>query len=529
MDETFDDHLCNNQACKMAVKDNDFVDWLTSNRMRIIEEYGHLISVTHPQVDLSKWSPDADAFYPRRLFGIYLKECFRDAVTLAEQHGIKVISYNYSCAVDGYEEGSTFTITVRDLRTGEVTPLRALDKVLLSTGHWSTKSPNLRNLQKDERHSIPPYPAHAVERRIDDLTSKKREINVYVKGMGPSAIDAILTAASQGYFKYSEDGHVVAYVPKPSASRINITSVSRSGFFPAARGGAVAHDFQYLIADTYEELLRTCPESKGLSSFLTLIDQEIRSASLGKASLQHVVNPPFQSAREKLSFDLDLPWLNDVVHSVILKARRLRFYRHLSPEDKRTYDLMYDSHFIRTAVPIPQLNAEKLHALFKAGILSTHALEGVGCSNSELSVPVNPVTTSSSRLSDPEYDLTITACGQDFILSRHPSSLIQALLKRGEIVPHQEAGYEPGGIALDGFDTYRALKCIQQKSYRSEADGRYVSQHIYSLGVITRFWQNERNFADAIVEASAWISEEWARYLSDRLQASSPRLTSLQR
>ncbi|UQG57368.1 MULTISPECIES: FAD/NAD(P)-binding protein [unclassified Marinobacter] len=526
MNETLDNHLCNNQACKMAVKDNDFVSWLASNRKRIVEKYGSLINVTHPHTDLSHWCPDPDAFYPRRLFGIYLNERFHDAVNLAEQHGIRVCSFNHSCAIDGYEQRNKFTIILKNLCTGELTKISNLDKVLLSTGHWTPSSPQESESQKEDTLSIPPYPASAINRRIEALTSVKRVINVYVKGMGPSAIDSILTAASQGYFTYSEEGHVVAYISKPSGPQVNITAVSRSGFFPAARGGVVAHDFQYLITESYEELMSNNPDNKNLASFLDQIDQEIRTASQGGASLRHVVDPPFQSAREKLNYDADLPILNDVIHSVILKARRLKFYRHLNSKDKRIYDQRFDSHFIRTAVPIPQLNAEKLLALFNAGVLKTSALGTHGSSNSDLSELGSPITTSGGGCSDSEYDLVINAFGQDFILSRHPSTFIKALLKRGEILPHLEVGYEPGGIALDGFDTYRALSCSQQNSGLSDTDGKYVSQHIYSLGVITRFWQNERNFADAIIEASSWISKEWAQYLSDRLQTSSPRLIS---
>ena len=47
------------------------------------------------------------------------------------------------------------------------------------------------------------------------------------------------------------------------------------------------------------------------------------------------------------------------------------FYQELEPGDKAVYDRLFDTHFIRTAVPMPTVNAEKLIALMDAGVLST--------------------------------------------------------------------------------------------------------------------------------------------------------------
>lgn len=98
----------------------------------------------------------------------------------------------------------------------------------------------------------------------------------------------------------------------------------------------------------------------------------------------------------------------------------------------------------------------------------------------------------------------IRASGQDFRLSLHPSRLVAALAEREELLANMEGHYSTGGIMLDSDESYGVM-C------RDPETGKIIpSPFIASYGVLTRYWQNERNFSAAFVEAAMWLSEEWS-------------------
>lgn len=505
-DETLPSHLCNNQANKMAIQDNDFVDWMVENKTRIVRDWPHLVMETHPQMMLDEWSPDDDAFYPRQLFGHYLTDRFQIARKKALERGAHVKHYNGYRAVDGYAVGDRFLLVIEEVDTGEILQLKSLEKVLIATGHWTPKTSTHPALIDVEGVFSSPYPAHKIKRKIAALADKET-LSVYVQGMGPSAIDAILTVTDQGAFNYAADGHVIGYSKCQCASEIKIKNASRSGFFPAARGRVLDYDFKFLIAESYEALTEAYGKALNLQDILDLIDAELMHATQGSIHLDDVLNPKFESAYHKLKHDVQLPVVNDLIQTIILRARRLKFYRHLNPDEKQRYDRTLDTHFIRTAVPIPLANAEKLLALMEAGTLETLSLgyhahvDWQFDKTSEQAYFDMP-----GSLSRYYFDLVIDSSGQSFLLNHHPSSFVQSILKRGEAIPQKEDEYEPGGLALDGDETFRLIK-NSTKGMR-----RHVSKHLYAFGVITRYWQNERNFAGAIMAASDWVADDWVQH-----------------
>ncbi len=88
-------------------------------------------------------------------------------------------------------------------------------------------------------------------------------------------------------------------------------------------------------------------------------------------SFNDLCNLKFANAYEKLKYDLEHQELNDIINMIILKVRRMKFYRYLSSHDKKRYDQEFDHLFIRLAVPIPLENAQKLKCLFEAGLLQS--------------------------------------------------------------------------------------------------------------------------------------------------------------
>lgn len=504
-------HLCNNQAKSMSLCDLDFLDWMRDSRELIVKNYPHYILETHPNIELNDWYPDSEAFYPRALFGIYLIDRFEETVKKAEQLGILVKVLNNCQAIDASLDGEKIDIKVFDHSTQDHILIDNIDKLLITTGHWVPNKSN--NIFEESTYLPSPYPFTNLFDHMKVLTGSKagNKKNIFVRGMGPSGIDAVMTLADQGDFIYSEGGHIIKYKPSSKNENLEIVAGSRSGFFPAVRGIELDYDFKYLTTDSFSELERVYGKTLGLRDIIYFIDKEIRAAT-SDLSWSDIIDPKFDNAYEKLKYDISNPDDNNLIHKIFLKVRRMKFYRHLNEKDKEIYDKEYDSYFIRIAVPIPLSNAEKLIALIESKKLSTISMgykkeQNIHREKDGYKVFYDDNQEERSII----VSSIVDASGQNFQLTYHPSCLIQSLLKKGKLVPNKEGCYQTGGIMLDSNDSYRAM---QQSKDRNNF---LVSSHIYSFGILTRYWQNERNFSDAIVSAAKWISQEWVELHTDNV------------
>ncbi|MEU0453810.1 FAD/NAD(P)-binding protein [Streptomyces sp. NPDC006129] len=499
-------HRCNNEASTMGIHGNDFVDWMAANKPWLIKECPELVLETHPGIELDEWQPDDREFYPRALFGIYLRQRFRETVAKARAHGIEVRSYLRHEARDGLTKPDGFSVLLRDLETDREFTVDGLDQVLLSTGHWQ---PGKAGTPSEHGvHVASPYPPAvmraAVARRIRSRRAQDERPRVFVQGMGPSGIDAILTLCDEGEFTYSRDGHVAGYRPTAHAEPLSVVAGSRSGFFPPVRGPLAPYELHHLTENNLDAIRREHRGHLKIERVLELLDKDLRRATEGTLGWEDVRSPRWRTAREKLTSDLKDSSTGNLVHTVVLKARRMRFYSRLEPADKEVYDRLLDTHFIRTAVPMPAAVAEKLLALMDAGMLTTVRLGYDDAQHTQVEEDGTLRVTYRSESGETatlRADCMVRASAQDFAMERHPSPFIQNLLRRGEIVPHEEGGYAPGGIALATRGGYRVMK---------RAGGvRVPSPHLSAYGVPVRFWQNEHNYAGAFVAAAQWVADDW--------------------
>ncbi|MEU1804047.1 FAD/NAD(P)-binding protein [Streptomyces sp. NPDC019937] len=502
-------HRCNNEASTMGIHGNDFVDWLAESKPWLVADHPELILETHPGIEPTDWKPEDGEFYPRALFGLYLEHRFQDAVKIARDHGIEVRQYTGHEAFDGRTTEDGFSVLLRDLGTGREFSLDGLDRVLLSTGHWQSAENDA--LAEHAGYVSAPYPPgrlrSVVAGRVRSRRTPGARPRIYVQGMGPSGIDAIMTLCDEGEFTYTADGHVASYRPAPSGGGEeppHIVVGSRSGFFPPVRGPLTGHELSHLTPDALAGIRREHRGQLRIEPILDLLDKDLRRATDGALGWHDVENPRFSSAREKLENDLRDSRHGNPVYTLVLKARRMCFYRELEPGDKVVYDRLFDTHFIRTAVPMPTANAEKLIALMDAGVLSTvkHGYAEPPVSVHEDGGFVIAYETADGRRSSVRADCVVRAKTQDFSLERHPSALVRNLLRRGEIVHHEESGYVTGGLALDPHGTYRVTRRVGSLSG--------PSPHLSSYGAPVRFWQNEHNYARAFVKAAEQVAADWA-------------------
>lgn len=493
------DHLCNNPANSMSLWDNDFVDWMTANKNDLIQKYPHLISANHPDQNLQDF-PNPNGFYPRALFGVYLNTRFNEYVVLAKKNKIKVEILNSYEAIDGYEDKGLYNVVIEECKSGKQKVLKNFSKVLLSIGHWTNSSNgNVNTLFAN------PYPYQSIRSRIQLMNSSGKIPNVLVRGMGPSGVDSILTLFSEGQFK-TQNSQIHEYIEPITKIQFKTTVVSRSGFFPAVRGEKANYIFKYFTQETFVELEASLNKKLNLEDILELVDLEIKHATQGQISFSDICNLSFKNAYEKLVYDLELEnqKLNNLINTIILKVRRMKFYRHLSGMDKKIYDKNYDHVFIRIAVPIPKENALKLRCLFQKGLLHTVK---VGYENNQIFQEDEKVILVTQEGEKYSFDLVINTISQNFDVYQHPAKIIQSLLDKNSILPNIESGYNTGGLMLDGYETY---KLMQEQQGTVEP-----SPHLYGFGVLTRYWQNERNFSKAIVDATESVVADWMVYLMD--------------
>ena len=491
------DHLCNNPANSMSLWDNDFVDWMTENKAELIQKYPHFISANHPDQDLQDF-PNPKGFYPRALFGVYLNSRFTEYVSLAKKNKIKVEIFNGYEAIDGSEDDGLYNVIIEESTSSKRKVLRDFSKVLLSLGHWTNSPAGSENKLFEN-----PYPYQPIMTRIQQLNSAGKTPSILVRGMGPSGVDSVLTLFSEGKFK-TQKGQIHEYVESEKKIQFKLTVVSRSGFFPAVRGEKVDYNFKYFTQETFVELETALNKKLNLEDILKLVDLEIKHATQSQVTFSDICNLPFKNAYEKLVYDLEHQKLNDLINTIILKVRRMKFYRHLSGRDKKIYDKNYDHVFIRLAVPIPKENALKLKCLFEKGLLHTVK---VGYENNQLFQEEDRVILVTQQGDKYSFDFVINTISQNLNVYQHPARIVQSLLNKNAILPNIESGYNTGGLMLDGFETY---KLMQEQQGTVEP-----SSHLYGFGVLTRYWQNERNFSKAIVDAAESIVAEWTAYLAD--------------
>ncbi|MBQ4812726.1 FAD/NAD(P)-binding protein [Pseudoalteromonas luteoviolacea] len=503
-EELLPTHLCNNQTYMMALFDNDFYDWLCEQRMELAKQVPDLIQVTHPDLeDLTLWQPDQDAFYPRALFGRYLNARFTQYCRVAQENGIRLRHFNDCQVLDGQSTAAGFTLQFRPAASLNTTSL-VFDKVLLATGHWNS----IKQSQYDDRVLTSPYPYSRLNAWLtkQQQRDEKTAQHICIKGMGPSGIDAILSLVESGQFSHNAQGDVTAFVADEYTAKLKLCALSRCGFFPAVRDKRIEHQFKYLTEETFFDLEQKQGKRLTLDDILLLIDKELKGASNGAIGWHDVAHPPFDSALEKLKYDASLPRDNALIHTVLLRVRRMKFYRYLNADEKQRYDSELDTHFIRTAVPIPLLNAQKLIALFEAGILSSCQL-GYELKDAIKVTKTDIVVTYGQPQKQRRADGLILAAGQSFKLAHHPDNLVKSLIARGELRPHTEQNYQTGGIQLQGHESYCAMR-INPNTQQVE-----VSPYLSSFGVLTRYWQNERNFAAAFVEAAQSVAHDWVNHI----------------
>lgn len=197
-----------------------------------------------PDPEHQELSTDANSYSPRRIYGQYLNDAFRQVLERApEWMNVRPIRDEVVRIVDA--DGGGYDVTL-----AEGGPRHA-DVVVLTTGHpKNTLRPHEQELADfAERHGLHFVPGDsAADMALDDVTS---EDTVAIRGLGLTFYDvaARLTQDRGGRFVRDDSGTLVY---EPSGREPHIVAGSRSGLPFPARGVN-----QKEIGDTYQPVCST--------------------------------------------------------------------------------------------------------------------------------------------------------------------------------------------------------------------------------------------------------------------------------
>jgi len=510
-------HITNMCASDMGIicgKPGDFQDWVASNSDDLQNRFSWF---RDPSAGADN-SMDRCHHYPRAIMGEYLKTKFQEAVQSAQQAGLEVNLYPRSEVVDLKQNGGKIILRIRDLRSNNNFSKEA-DRVLLATGHWFEKN--------DQDHYFSsPWPADKLRRSIP------RRAKVAVIGTSLSAIETLLTLTSQENFVRTPDGQLAYKAPKKSRT---FYLYSRRGLLPKVRGKMGNYQNRFLTRENLDRLLSDNPGNLALDAIFELLDSELEAAYRKRVKWEEIVNPAGRPA------DLLQGYLNDAVngdgpHGELIWQTILYqsfdmvrdIYLNLTLEDRKRFDKNYTSVFFTHAATQPAVNAEKLLALMKAGIVEVFKLgQDYRLIRDEGDDSYEFIYRDEfGNLKKDVYRYVVNARGQAKSLETNPSALARNLLQSGtakieefrpidrtvhsndDIIPGLETAgetYKTGSIWIDPESHHIIHMGPDQKVIRSNA--------IYAVGVMTRGQIIDASMARGIVQATSRIADDLVAYL----------------
>ena len=507
-------NMCDQDMGIIAGKPDDFQQWVNANP-RILQEYTF-------QADFASYrgagSSDGCRHYPRAVMGEYLKARFQDSLRLARDLDLKVELHPNVEVTNLESDGHGIILHAKQLQSGNAFSKRA-DRVLIATGHWFEQS-DLKN------YFTSPWPASNL------LHSIPAGEDVGVIGTSLSAIETVLTLTSDGSFSYNDSGELFFL---PSNDTRKIALYSRRGMLPKVRGCIGSYRNQYL---TRENLIRhqsAAGEGLALKQIFQWLNSDLESAYGRAFNWEEVINPsgsPVDLLQESLiqakagdGHHGELIW-QTVLHQSFPLAREL--FLSLAPAERERFEREFATFFFVHAATQPVINAEKMLALLKSGIVTVHQLgqDYRFFKDKTRDLFVFNYHDASGKLRRDCFRYVINARGQEKSLKTNPSVLAQNLLESQIVQTHELTN--PGSFDKSGAnkismptsgkttDPPGSVK-IDPTSHRivtTGRDGRAVSSpYVYAVGAMTRGQIIDASMAYGIALSTAAIAEDWVNSL----------------
>ncbi|NNK85270.1 MAG: hypothetical protein HKO91_06955 [Desulfobacterales bacterium] len=449
-----------------------------------------------------------------------MKFRFQQAFQFGRKIGLQIDLYPLSEVIDLRQEDDLIRLNIKDVKS-ESYFSKIVNRVLLATGHWFHKN----NL---DQYFDSPWPAN------DLLRDVPQGEKVAIIGTSLSAIETVLTLTSEGEFIRSDMGELLYRPPEDSRSFV---LYSRRGLLPKVRGKMGDRANKFLNRKTLMRLLSANRGDLSLDTIFNLLNSDLEEAYGQPVDWEKIYNPTEKPA------DLLQGYLDDAIHgdgpngeliwqTVLHQSFDIvrDIYLNLTLRDRRQFDRNYTSVFFTHAATMPAINAEKLLALIKAGIVEARKLGTDYClkkydENESYEFIYRDVQGNEQR---DIYRYVVNARGQEKSLKTNPSTLAKNLLA-SEIVqieefrhldqinhPNREVAstlastdqvYKTGSIWIDPETHQIMIKGGDQKFAKSNA--------IYAVGAMTRGQIIDASSASGIVQATSLIAENLVKDLME--------------
>ena len=351
-------HITNMCASDMGIfveDPGDFQSWTVRNRASLI----HRFSWFGPFLNEQAHAPAVCDHYPRAIMGEYLNTRFFQAVTLARQMGMTVDLYSGTEVVDIQPDSGRFRLSCRNTTTREESRIEAT-QVLIATGHWQTQS-------HDPCFFPSPWPAQTLRQRIP------MGVKIGIIGTSLSAIETLLTLTSEDRFTRAESGDLTYLPPKDTRT---FSLFSRKGLLPKVRGRTGVYRNQFFRTEILEKILADNTNPQPWKAVFDCLDAELHHVYGHPFNWDDIFNPSespetilarsIQDAGHGDNPTGDVRW-QTVLSQGIDAVKQV--YLRLTSEQRRLFEKQYGSAFFTHAATQPIVNAEKLLALIRAGIV----------------------------------------------------------------------------------------------------------------------------------------------------------------
>ena len=355
---------------------------------------------------------------------------------------------------------------------------------------------------------------------------------IAVLGTSLSAIEVVLTLASNGHF-IRDDANELVYVPPANPRRFVL--YSRRGLLPKVRGKMGSYRNTFLTRENLERLIFENQGYVKLEAVFELLNSELKAAYGRSIDWQAVVNPTrapadllqqyLEDARNGDGPDGELIW-QTVLYQSFDMVREI--YLRLSLEDRKYFDKEYTSVFFTHAATQPALNAEKILALMKLGLVEVVKLgrDYQFVKNDKKAIYEFHYQNSTGERQRDRYQYVVDARGQAKSIKTDPSPFMKNLLKRGIVQIEESQHVQPSAnqtkrSAKQRKSNYHVYKtgsvwidpqthCIVRQASDHK---RILSNAIYAVGAMTRGQIIDASMAQGIVQSTADIANSLVKYL----------------
>lgn len=497
-------HITNMCASDMGIlvdRPDDFQVWVSDNSNRLQKIFPGFMTVASELRE----SRQECHHYPRAIMGEYLKTRFQEMVQSARMLGLAVNLYPASEVVDLKEDNDRIHLTIKDLASEKLFSAE-MDRAVLASGHWFENT-------DAAGYFTSPWPAEKLLREIPP------NVDIAVIGTSLSAIETLLTLTSDGKFDRSGSGELRF---TPSANGRKFALYSRRGLLPKVRGKLGSYKNRFLNRENLNRLLDENQNNLTLHSIFNLLNSELETAYGHEIDWEEILNPSGDSA------DLLQGYLDDAINgdgpngeiiwqTVLYQSFDLvrDVYLNLKLEERKRFDRHYTSVFFTHAASQPAINAEKLLALLKAGIVDIIKL---GNTYQLVKDEVNDYyefiyRDTHGNLKRDVYRYVVNARGQEKSLETNPSPLVQRMLQRKTVMIEEFRPADNPGDSADSDQTYKTGSIwIDPESHHIMQMGsdHKVSRsgRIYAVGAMTRGQIIDASMARGIVQATSRIADD---------------------